>query len=56
MGIGCPHVERYYGRADQVPGEAAAKAAEEKHERYGPFVLPAAFETYARFGTAGRRT
>ena len=55
VSIRCPLAERY-GRADQVPGEAAAKAAEEKHERYGPYVLPLAFETYGRLGSAVRRT
>ena len=55
VSIRCPHAKRY-GRADHVPGEAAAKAADEKHERYGPFVLPLAFESYGRLGSAGRRT
>ena len=55
VSIRCPHADRY-GRADHVPGEAAAKAADEKHERYGPFVLPLAFGSYGRLGNAGRRT
>ena len=55
VSIRCPHAERY-GRADQVPGKAAAKAAEEKHERYGAYVLPLAFETYGRLESAGRLT
>ena len=55
VSIRCPHAERY-AQASSVPGEAAAKAAEEKHDRYGPFVLPLAFESYGRLGTAGRCT
>jgi len=55
VSIRCPHASRYT-RAAHVPGSAAAKAADEKRDRYGPSVLPLVFESYGRLGTDGRRT
>ena len=52
--IRCPHAARYTRAAD-VPGSAAAKAADEKRERYGPLVLPLVFESQGRLGLDGRR-
>ena len=55
VSIRCPSAARYV-KADRVAGTAAAVAAEEKHDRYGPYVLPLPFESFGRLGTAGRRT
>ena len=46
----CPHAARYT-RAANVPGSAAAKAADEK--RYGPQVLPPVFESYGGSALTG---
>ena len=55
VSIRCPNAARYV-KPDRVAGTAAAVAAEEKHDRYGPFVLPLPFESFGRLGTAGWRT
>jgi len=55
VSIRCPLAARYTCAYKQA-GHAADKAAEEKFERYGPHVLPLAFESFGRLGTAGRRT
>ena len=55
VSIRCPHPARYT-RAANVPGSAAARAADEKRERYGAQILPLVFGSYLRLGLDGRRT
>ena len=47
-----PRAERY-ATAQAAPGCAAAKAAEEKHARYGEHLLPVVLESCGRLGEEG---
>ena len=53
--IRCPAAARYADAA-KVGGGTAAKAEEEKAERYGCQVLPLAFESWGRLGAASVQT